>query len=122
MLRLMWHGTSGTDPSVIALGENGLDSRFAKAGAHGYGTYFANNAAYSMTSYKYTKPDGTLQLLLCLVIVGNTVVLGGDGNRKQPPNRPDGKPYDSVSSSADGNHVIVYDLNKQFPCYLVSFK
>ena len=43
---------------MIVLGENGLDHRFARAGAHGYGTYFANNAAYSI-GYKFAKPDGT---------------------------------------------------------------
>jgi hypothetical protein len=48
--------------------------RFANAGGmHGAGTYFADNANYSI-DYQHPKA-GEFQLLLCFVIVGDTVVL-----------------------------------------------
>ena len=58
MLRLLWHGTRANDPVQLATGENGLDQRYSNAGMHGFGIYFANNAAYSMTNYSHAKPNG----------------------------------------------------------------
>ena len=72
-------------------------------------------------NYAHPKPNGEFQFLLCLVVAGDTVRLGGDNQRRMPPNAPDQRPYDSVSSQ-DGSHVIVYDFNKQFPCYLVTYR
>jgi hypothetical protein len=40
----LFHGTSGTSPSVIYEGEGGFDMRFCSAGMWGVATYFAVNA------------------------------------------------------------------------------
>lgn len=48
ILRLLFHGTSRTSPEEIALGDEGLDVKYAKkSGAYGSGIYFADNASYS---------------------------------------------------------------------------
>lgn len=52
-LRLLFHGTCMTDPSVIYDSEEGFDFRFAKeTGMFGTGIYFALDPAYSH-SYAY---------------------------------------------------------------------
>jgi hypothetical protein len=61
------------------------------------------------------------QILLCFVIAGETVV-EADAARKLPPLKPDQyNRYDSVTST-DYNYVTLYDSNKQFPAYVVTFR
>ena len=88
-------------------------------GAYGAGIYFADNSAYSST-YAYQK-NGNMEMLLCFVIVGDSYVCNAGQRYKVPPNRPDGKQYDSVNG-AGGSHYIIYDNNKQYPCYVISYR
>ena len=46
-MKHLFHGSNQTDPNLIYASEDGLDIRFANAGAFGTGIYFANNSAYS---------------------------------------------------------------------------
>ena len=62
-----------------------------------------------------------MQLLLCCVIVGDSYLAPQSQQFTVPPNRHDGEQYDSVNG-ARGSHYIIYDNNKQFPYYLVSYK
>lgn len=43
----LFHGTRGTDPTLIYSSEVGFDIRFSNNGANGYAIYFADNAHYS---------------------------------------------------------------------------
>ena len=91
ILRLLFHGTSNTPPEVIALGNEGLDVKYAKSsGAYGAGIYFADNAAYSQ-SYAHRNSNGTCQLLLSFVLVGDAVpAQKTDSSLREPPLRSDG--------------------------------
>ena len=108
------------DPLQIAQSESGLDMRYAQlGGAYGAGIYFADTSNYSIGyQYNVPGPNHEKQLLLCFVIVGDSFT-GGPQSYRVPPNRNDGQPYDSVTN---GRHYIVYDNNKQFPCFLVTHK
>lgn len=44
ILKHLFHGSNQTDPKLIYESEIGLDARFARPGAYGEGTYFANNS------------------------------------------------------------------------------
>ena len=80
IIRLLFHGTGNTTPEVIALGDEGLDIKYAKStGVYGPGIYFADNAAYSM-GYAHRKSNNSCQLLLCFVLVGDAF-LPADQNR-----------------------------------------
>jgi len=60
-------------------------------------------------------------MLLCFVIVGDSYNCVGAGQGfKVPPNRNDGSKYDSVNGGG-GTHFIIYDNNKQYPCYLITY-
>lgn len=41
ILKHLFHGTGGTDPSLVFKSESGLDMRFSKPGMYGKGIYFA---------------------------------------------------------------------------------
>ena len=47
LVKLMFHGSTGTDPKIIYESEYGLDNRYSKAGMYGTGIYFADNSNYS---------------------------------------------------------------------------
>jgi poly [ADP-ribose] polymerase 10/14/15 len=49
IMKLLFHGTSKTDPKIICGDEYGLDNRFSRPGMYGNGIYFANNSNYSIT-------------------------------------------------------------------------
>ena len=92
-----------------------------KSGHYGAGIYFADNASYSNTYAYQNAESNTKQILLCFVIVGDPFIAGAPTTYTVPPNRTDGKQHDSVNG-ANGSHYIIYDNNKQYPCYLISYK
>ena len=55
IMKHLFHGCKQTDPKLIYSSEDGLDIRFANAGAFGTGIYFANNSCYS---HNYAHPLG----------------------------------------------------------------
>jgi len=52
LVRLLFHGTSGTAPKDVYTSDYGLDFRFSNDGLYGNGIYFANNSNYSV-SYQH---------------------------------------------------------------------
>jgi hypothetical protein len=74
MCKHLFHGCGQTDPKIIYEGEDGLDIRFANAGAYGQGIYFANNSGYSL-SYVHRKGN-KMQMFVALVLTGDSVTLG----------------------------------------------
>ena len=54
IIKLLFHGTSKTDPKEIYESDEGLDIRFSKFGMYGQGIYFADNSRYSH-KYAYKK-------------------------------------------------------------------
>ena len=117
--KYLFHGTRGRDPAVIINDEEkGFDFRYARDGSMwGSGVYFAVNASYS-DRYAYRKPGGTLkQLLLAYVLTGKSYYSVSDGTLKMPP---DG--FDTVNgNSMDSRVYIVYDHEKAYPAYLITY-
>lgn len=44
----------------------------------GRGIYFAVNASYSATGYKYTRTDGLYEVFVARVLIGDTYVCGSN--------------------------------------------
>jgi len=130
--RLLWHGTKNTEPHLIYNGEKGFMTQFASEGYWGKGTYFAEKACYSH-HYAHIPKDNQdhRQLFLAEVIVGEAVVLKPDRTLKVPPEKQTKhsdvgmavERYDSVEGVTGGSRVwVVYDNNKAYPSYLVTYK
>ena len=87
----------------------------------GRAVYFAQNAKYSYSYAFQDKINGTRQLFLGEVILGDSVTLSQQSLIK-PPNKPDGQEYDSVHGfTGDSDVYIVYANQKCYPRYLVTF-
>ena len=124
----LFHGTRGTQPEKIFKSEQGFDFRFSSQGLWGTGTYFAVNASYS-DRYTYSSASGK-QMILALVLTGETHRCQSDGSLKKPPVKPQTKAnttfederYDSVSGHTNGSDVfIIYDHEKAYPSYLITY-
>ena len=117
--KYLFHGTRGRDPAVIINDEKGFDFRYAQEGSlWGTGVYFAVNASYS-DRYAYRKPVGILkQLLLAQVLTGKSIHYSvSDRTLKKPP---DG--FDTVNGTSNNSRVyIVYDHEKAYPAYLITY-
>jgi hypothetical protein len=49
----MYHGTSGTKPSLIYTSDEGFDMKFSREGMWGLANYFAKKSSYS-NNYAYS--------------------------------------------------------------------
>jgi len=67
-IQVLFHGTSGTDPSMIYTGEEGFDMRFSSGGMWGQAVYFAVNSSYS-NNYSF-KGAGGRQMFMANVLLG----------------------------------------------------
>ena len=118
----LFHGTRATDPSIIYMSEEGLDSRLG-GGMWGNGTYYAKNASYSH-GYAFNTPNGHLQIFLCDVLVGDYVTLRPQAMVKPPPKK--GKPnsfYHSVKGNTGGSDIwITYEVSMSYPKYLIEYR
>ena len=120
-MKHLFHGTTKTDPKVIYESERGLDIKYAEDGLNGIGIYFADNSSYS-SRYAHRKGNGVNQMFLCTVLTGVSTQKGGGKNVKKPPpmeNKPN-LDYDSINTG-DGGHFIVYENNKAYPGYLITY-
>eukprot|EP00347_Sterkiella_histriomuscorum_P021014 403335594 len=123
LMKHLFHGTQNTPPLNIYSFENGLDMRHSNPnGANGTGIYFADNAAYS-NQYRHHLQNGTFQMFMCLVLTGLSSNVGGGRGIKQPPPIPgrQGELYDSFNNGA-GGHYIIYDNQKSYPGYLITYQ
>ena len=142
----LFHGTRHTSPENIYRSEHGFDFRFGNAGMWGKGAYFASDANYS-DSYASTIFNGNQasyasnslygnqasyassifqekQMFLAFVLTGHSVHLQSNHQLDKPPLKP-GKAerYDSVNGTAGNTQIyIVYDHDKSYPAYLITYK
>lgn len=71
LVKLLFHGTTRTDPKEIYESEYGIDFRFSREGLYGKGTYFADNSNYSnQYAFHCTGQPNTRQMFMCFVCVG----------------------------------------------------
>lgn len=85
--KLLFHGTRTTPPQLVYNGQEGFDYKFSDGGLWGRGTYFATSAVYSH-AYATQLPDGTRQILLAKVLVGDSILVPQDSTIKMAPAKP----------------------------------
>lgn len=118
---MLFHGTSGTDPMLIARSDEGLDPRIGH-GMWGTGSYYAQKAAYSH-SYMYKTEDGLAQIFLCEVMVGKFIELSAQDLKKPPKRRDKGGNYHSVKGKTGGSYIwITYEAGMSYPSFLITYQ
>ena len=126
---LLFHGTRTTDPCIIWRSDQGFDLRHCQGGAWGVGAYFAENSSYS-DSFAYLKPGRSRekQMFLAKVLTGHNTQLPQNPTLRMPPIRTRDESggnvlYDSVSGVQGLIRIfIIYELNKAYPEYLVTYR
>lgn len=119
---MLFHGTSGADPSLVYTGEEGFDMRFSSGGMWGQAVYFAVNSSYS---HSYSHPGaGGRQMFMADVLVGTYEQRQSDRSIKMPnliPGRQNER-YDSIMGNTGGSDVfMIYSNKKAYPSYLVTY-
>lgn len=130
--KLLFHGTRATDPQTIITSDKGFDFRYgADECLWGRGTYFAVDASYCDSRFAYQASAGTRQIFVARVLTGRSITLPKSKvNRtlKEPPriSYPGQDTYDSVngmvSSPVNTQVYIVYDHDKAYPAYLLTYR
>ncbi len=127
----LFHGTSSTPPIEVYKSDFGFDFRYCRPnGLLGTGSYFAQSAAYSDT-YAYTTADQLRQVLVAKVLTGSSLYTSTvDYSLTMPPLKPSNSSslfinehYDTICSyTRDSNIYVVYDHEKTYPAYVVSYR
>ena len=123
----LFHGTRTNPPEKIYRSEHGFDFRFGRFGMWGKGAYFAVDASYS-ANYAYMSSSGR-QILMAYVLTGHSKKMHPDSTMVAPPIKEcsiDEQRYDSVNGDAVTSYgtfhiYIVYDHDKSYPAYLITF-
>ena len=90
----------------------------------GIANYFAVNSSYSH-AFAHKTGEGSYQMLLARVIIGNTIKLEPDTSLRFPPLLPGEKikRYDSIQGKTKGHDVyMVYANKKAYPEYLITYQ
>ena len=125
--KLLFHGTSKTDPKVIVESVKGIDFRYSNQDRcllWGKGAYFAVNASYSN---QYSHRSGKdKQMLLVRVLTGRSCLYRRhDPDLTKPPPLSQGSHmlYDTVNGHTNGSLVyVVYDHDRAYPAYLITYR
>jgi hypothetical protein len=123
ILKHLFHGSGGTDPTLVYKSESGLDMRFSKPGMYGKGIYFAEQSSYSDAyAYRTHGFTGRKQIFLSLVLVGDSIALQ-PADYSIPPLKNDSQfeRFDSIRNEKDG-HYVVYDNSRCYPGYLITYE
>eukprot|EP00002_Diphylleia_rotans_P030588 TRINITY_DN62_c0_g2_i1.p1 TRINITY_DN62_c0_g2~~TRINITY_DN62_c0_g2_i1.p1 ORF type:complete len:1139 (+),score=268.25 TRINITY_DN62_c0_g2_i1:618-4034(+) len=122
--KLLFHGTGKNTPSLVYDDPNnkGFTMQYCESGMWGRGTYFAQNASYSV-GYSFAGTSGR-QMFLAEVITGDHAALNPKSDLRMPPQKPNSaKRYTSVKGQTGGSDVfIVYDNGMAYPKYLITFQ
>merc|ERR1711937_805103 len=122
--RWLFHGTDAID-SIISnplAGFQPLASGARLGSVWGSGTYFARDAKYVMDGqFCQPRPDGTKQMLMCLVMTG-VPCLGDEHQRGVLPFRQRPHRYNSAVDSLSNPEIyIVQHPSAAYPAYLITF-
>ena len=127
--KLLFHGTSSTDPKEIYQGDSSFDMRFSRQGMWGKGNYFAINASYA-DSYSHPVRDTNMRkLLVAFVLTGLSYNCNPDRNLTMPPYRSEQddptsirRRYHTVNGVTGGTTVyITYDNTLAYPAYVITY-
>ena len=119
---MLWHGTNKVSPIVIY--ESGFDPSFAKdGGTWGKACYFAKNASYSDSDYKYILPNGERQLILAEVLLGKYLNHQKQSTLTKPPLIPGSNiHYDSVKGEDNKSDIyMVYEKDLAYARFVVTY-
>ena len=123
--KMLYHGTSKTNPQEIFKGREGFNLNYSPGGMWGIANYFAVNASYS-DKYSYKIADGHKQMIYARVMIGDTITLEPKSSLRMPPPINPANPhdlYDSVRGYTAGSHVYMIYTNKQaYPAYLITYE
>jgi O-acetyl-ADP-ribose deacetylase (regulator of RNase III) len=133
-VKRLYHGTSTVNPMNVVKSEFAFDQTYAREGLFGRALYFAENASYSDSGYKYHTADGSFQLLLVDVIVGiptdEVRTSATTQSYARPPVNssvvdPSGQDvlYDSVCGRTGGSRVFMTYAPRcrAYPSYLLTY-
>ena len=124
--KLLFHGTSITDPRLILESEEGFSTSFSQNALWGRGIYFADKAVYSH-NYAYDVPRYTSnikQLFLARVLIGNSFQSTNNSSLDIPPKfLQSSLRYDSVEGRHRGSKInVLYSNSRCYPQYLISYR
>eukprot|EP01124_Arcella_intermedia_P018842 TRINITY_DN25969_c0_g1_i1.p1 TRINITY_DN25969_c0_g1~~TRINITY_DN25969_c0_g1_i1.p1 ORF type:complete len:410 (+),score=56.68 TRINITY_DN25969_c0_g1_i1:35-1231(+) len=116
----LFHGCKTREALDAIISRDGFDFRIAsRGGSVGAGAYFAVKPSYSDSGYVLKNPDGSKEMIICQVLVGDSVQ-GKSGLLKPPLNPSTNKLYDSVFNGAD--MFVVFDIAQAYPTYVLKYK
>mmetsp|Transcript_28279 Transcript_28279/g.41030 ORF Transcript_28279/g.41030 Transcript_28279/m.41030 type:complete len:836 (+) Transcript_28279:124-2631(+) len=144
--RLVWHGTSSLDPSIIYNDQqDGFMMQFSNKGLWGRGIYFADESVYS-DKYSYKPPTSDMpltagrcegeederEMFLAKLLVGNMIFIDRDESPEKasecrkltvpPTDASTGLKYNTVRGETSGSQVwIVYENGRAYPDYVVRY-
>ena len=127
--KLLFHGTSTTDPKEIYKGDSSFDIKFNKRALWGKGNYFAVNASFSDSYAHSVHGTNIKKLLVAYVLTGLSYYSDQDRSLTMPPYRSEQddpsdirRRYHSVNGVTGGTTVyITYDNNLAYPAYVITY-
>ena len=123
----LFHGSSSQAYKIYG-GEEGFDMRYSAEGLWGFANYFAENASYS-NSYAYQYDNGTREMFVAKVLIGNSYKCSCNSSLRMPPKKNSEahdhfheERYDTVEGETRGSKVyMTYSNDKAYPAYLVVY-
>jgi len=120
--RWLFHGSSAID-SIITDPLNGFKVTLSKTTMWGIGVYFARDAQYPDDHgfFGAPRPDGTKDVLLCLVVTGFST-LGDEAFAIKPYRHGTNHRYNSFVDSLSNPEIFVVNTSAAIlPAYVVSY-
>lgn len=120
--KYLWHGSDYATTNLIIA--NGFDRSYSTVDAYGKGNYFARDSSYSATGrYCPEHSDGYKYILLCKVIVGDSVQVPSGCGEQTITLQSDGSEYDThVDNSDDPAIYVTWRDYTAVPMYRLKFK
>ncbi|KAI6660974.1 Sacsin-like [Oopsacas minuta] len=121
-IRLLFHGSSKTDPNIIIKDSTGFNMKFADRGLWGHGIYFAFSSSYAHR-YCFNIAKERHCIFAASVLIGNSKQLPQNRSLTGPPPMPNGRDnYHSVQGTRDGELIhVVYKNSMAYPNYLITY-
>jgi len=120
--RWLFHGSNAID-SIVSDPLSGFKVTLSKTSMWGMGIYFARDAQYPDDHgfFGEPRPDGTKDVLLCLVVTGMSV-LGDESYAIQPYRHGSHHRYNSFVDTLSNPEIFVVSTpNAVFPAYVITY-
>ena len=127
--RKLFHGSRNARAECIYSSEEGFDMRFSIEGMWGHANYFAEKAVYS--DFYAFHSEGIKEMMVALVLTGDTYKCGPDSNLRMPPEKPNQEVrngsklcqrYDSVCGITKKCTVyMTYCNDNAYPAYVIKY-